>query len=330
MKWIGYNFYEKNTNKNIAQNGYLIFLKKIIESTGNSTFKISSKIKELDLDYYDAFSTLGLKKKNRHIDVNSNIDVIERTKKPNLIRDQTILRAIPKYTGLPESGYHSFMFNSIKPLTNNFPYDGSYDRWGYLKKKYNLVVRDYHYPGDNILFILQLHTDASLNFFNFGNQNYLTFIINNINDLLIISDRKIIIRSHPEYKNKNKKDKITNYLLNYYKDSNRIFFSKNDNLQDDLDISNCVISYNSNASLEALLYGINVINLSIANPCLEAASNKLSDVEDLKEKNRDMLLKQVAFLHWESEELKSIENRKYLSRLFEKKISNLMLEQNKS
>ena len=322
MRWIGYNFYEKNSEKYFAQNSYMKFLKRMIESTGDSTFNFSFEIKESELSKINAVSTINVKKINRPAFVNSNIDFIENKKIPNLLRDQTVLRMIPKITGLTNEHYHCFVFNNIKPLPNNFPYDPSYDRWGYLKSKYNLTIKDYHYPGDNILLILQLHTDASLNYFNFGNYDYLSFLKDTINKLLKISDRKIIIRAHPEYKLNPKRDKISTSLINFFEKTNRVSISRNEKLEDDFDVSRCVISYNSNASIEALMYGINVINLSDANPCLTTI-NVLDDLEKLKEINRDDFLKKVAFLHWETKELQSKENMKYLYKLIKKTIKNL-------
>ena len=77
MRWIGYNFYEKNSEKYFAQNSYMKFLKRMIESTGDSTFNFSFEIKESELSKINAVSTINVKKINRPAFVNSNIDFIE-------------------------------------------------------------------------------------------------------------------------------------------------------------------------------------------------------------------------------------------------------------
>lgn len=323
MNWIGFNFFKKNTYKYYHQDIYLKFIKKIIESSENSTFEISHSLNKEILSQFDASCTVGLKKLNKKEDVNSYIEIIENTHMPNLVRDSTPLRSLIKMTGKKDFNFHSFLFNNIKPINNNFPYDPSNDRWGHLEKKYKLTIRDYHYPGDCILFILQLHTDQSLYSLYNGKNTYLSFCINSINKLLQISDRSIIVRSHPIYRDNPKFDIITPSLNKYFKNNKRIMFSNNRDLEDDFNVSRCVISYNSNTTVEALLFGLNVINLSPANPCISAASNNLNDVENLKEISRAEFFRKIAFLHWESEELSSIENKKYLSQLLNSKASNI-------
>ena len=51
--------------------------------------------------------------------------------------------------------------------------------------------------------------------------------------------------------------------------------------------------------------GYNVINLSKMQPCF-SASNQLSDIENLKDLDRNEFLKKISFLHWESSELKAM------------------------
>lgn len=323
MDWAGFNFFIKS---NIQYTKYLIlfeFIKKILISDGRSTFKIYNYYDNEILNKVDAVCTIGLKKLNKSSDINTKLETINNYNLPNLIRDSTPLRSILKKTKQKDFAYHSFLFNSIKPINDNFPYDSSNDRWGYLQKKYNLIIKNYHYPGDHILFILQLHTDQSLIDLHYGKHDYLSFCKNCLNKLLQVSDRNIIIRSHPIYRDNPKFDIITPALIKYFENNKRIFFSINKELDQDFKRSRCVISYNSNTTVEALLFGLNVINISPQNPCMSAASNDLNDVENLKELDREDFLKKIAFLHWETRELSSIENRKYLSQLLSSKASNI-------
>ena len=108
--------------------------------------------------------------------------------------------------------------------------------------------------------------------------------------------------------------------MNQFRETNKVFLSNNDDLKDDLKDTRCVISYNSSATVEALFDGIRVINLSKMQPCFSAAFNTLSAIENPTELNRDDFLQKIAFLHWESEELKSLEIKKYLCNLLEKSI----------
>ena len=322
MNWSGFNFYEKDNVKYTQYNKiFKRIIKPILVSDGQSTFNIYNYYDNKILSKSDAVCTIGIQKRNKPNNVNTRIEFINDLNLPNLIRDSTPLRSIIKITNETNFAYHSFLFNNIKPINDNFPYDSSYDRWAQLQKKYNLTIRNYHYPGEDILFILQLHNDQSLNNLYYENHDYLTFCKSLLNELLQISDRKVIVRSHPIYRENPKLDIITPALFKYFKNNKRILFSINRELDQDFKRSRCVISYNSNATVEALLFGLNVINLAPENPCMTAASNDLNDVENLKEINREEFFKKIAFLHWESEELTSIENRKYLSQLLNSKAS---------
>ena len=86
-------------------------------------------------------------------------------------------------TNLDVNNFPRFTWNSILPYKMNFPYDSSYDRWSALKKKYDLKVKDYKKQGDNILFLLQIPTDASLNELNFEKDGYLNFMLRTIDEI---------------------------------------------------------------------------------------------------------------------------------------------------
>ena len=315
MNLCGLNFFDQAKGERVQNQ--LLEIGQIFNSNKSNDFVIINKINKNDLKKYDTFILCG------DVKITFNRDLIEKylninlTKKPRLIRDVTYLRIIPKIKNLDVNFFPRFTWNSILPGEYNFPYDQSYNRWLDIKNKYNLHIKDYKKQGDNILFFLQIPTDASLNELNFNNDGYLNFMIRTIKEIFKYSDRKIVLRSHPLSK---KNDVIANFLLNYFKETKKVFLSNNDKLRDDLKDTKCVISYNSSATVEALFDGIRVINLSKMQPCFSAANNNLSDIENLKELNRDDFLRKIAFLHWETEELKSSEIKKYLCNLLEKSI----------
>jgi len=142
-------------------------------------------------------------------------------------------------------------------------------------------------------------------------------MIRSIDKILVYTDRKIILRGHPLNAHK---EKILPHLIYHYENTNRVFGSKNENLIDDFKNTKCVISFNSSATVEALFSGINVINLSKNQPCFSAASNKIEDIEKVSSPDRTEFLQKISFLHWENEELKSNEVKKYLSNLLLKHI----------
>lgn len=315
MNICGLNFYYGEKGNRV--NNQLKEIKKIFNSNSKNNFIIQNDIKTIKDSEHDFFVTCGDIKISFDKNLMKKFNDLKLINKPHLIRDVTYLRVIPKIKNLDINYFPRLTWNDILPDKNNFPYDKSYNRWLDLKKKYNLTVNDYKKQGDNLLFLLQIPTDASLNELNFKMDGYLNFMIRTITNIFKYSDRKIILRSHPLIKNH---DFVANYLINHFSKTKKIFLSKNDKLDDDLNNVKCVISYNSSATVEALFYGINVINLSHKQPCFSAASNNLSDIENLNELCRKDFLKKIAFLHWENDEFESPDINRYICSLLEKSI----------
>lgn len=311
----GYNIFIGEKGDRI--NNHLNVIKSIFESNKNIIFEIFNKDLNYKIKTLDAIVTCGDMKIIFPDIVNQSYQYIKRSNIPHLIRDVTYLREIPKKTGLHVNNYPRFTWNTIVPSKNNFPFDPTYDRWSEIKKKYNIDIKDYDTSGENILFLLQIPTDASLNEITFNNDNYLDFMIRSIDKILVHTDRKIILRGHPLNAHK---EKILPHLIYHYEATNRVFGSTFKNLIDDFKNARCVISFNSSATVEALLSGINVINLSKNQPCFSAASNKIEDIEKISSPDREEFLQKISFLHWENEELESIEVRKYLSKLLLKHV----------
>ncbi len=315
MNICGLNFFDEAKGERVQNQ--LNEIGHIFNSNKSNDFVIINETNNDYLKKYEFFVSCG------DVKITFSKDLIEKylninlTKKPRLIRDVTYLRVIPEIRNLDVNFFPRFTWNSILPGERNFPYDQTYNRWLDIKNKYNLHIKDYKKQGDKILFFLQIPTDASLNELNFNNDGYLNFMIRTIKDIFKYSDRKIVLRSHPLNR---KNDVIANFLLNHFRETKKVFLSNNEKLSDDLKDTKCVVSYNSSATVEALFDGINVINLSKMQPCFSAANNTLSAIENLKELNREDFLRKIAFLHWESEEIKSLEIKKYLCNLLEKSI----------
>lgn len=318
MNICGLNFFEGE--KAIRVDEQLKFIKKIFSTKPTNIFNIIEQFsKDELLEINDFFVSCGDIKLTFNKELISKLNKVKSLNKPILIRDVTYLRIIPKIRNLDVNYFPRFTWNSILPGEKNFPFDPNYNRWLDIKKKYNLHIKDYQKQGDKILFLLQIPTDASLNDLNFNQDGYIKFMIRSINNIFKFSDRDIILRSHPLNRNN---DIVLNLLMNFFSKTNKVFASKNENLEDDFNNIKCVVSYNSSSTVEALFNGINVINLSKMQPCFSAASNSIADIENLKELDRETFLKKIAFLHWEYDELESNDNRKYLCELLEKSILN--------
>ena len=303
--------------KNRIHNQYSL-IKRIIETNPNNCLEIIDKdFEKINLDIYDSVVTSGDVK---IIDPDSRkkfYKIIKDHKTSQLVRDVTFIRQIPSITKLDVNNYPRFTWNSSVVNSSNFPYDKTYNRWLELKKKYNLIIKDYKKEGDKVLFVLQIPSDTSVNELNFNGDGYINFAIRTVKKILDNTDRKIVLRGHPLNVNQ---EKILPYLLSIYKETKRVFKSRNVNLNDDLKEAKCVISYNSSSTVEALINGIKVINISENQPCFDAASKKIEDIENLKELDRENFLKKISFLHWENEEFESEDLRLYFASLIEKSI----------
>ena len=313
----GYNNFIGNKGAKI--NKQLLILKSIYETNKDISFNIFNLNLDDQLKTLDSIVTCGERKiifSEKH---NHNFELIKSSQIPHLIRDVTYLRMIPKIAGEDVGEYPRFTWGKITPSVSNFPYDKTYDRWSYLSKKYGLSVREYSNKGENILFLLQVPTDASLNKIIFNGDNYLNFVSKSLIKILKHTDRKIVLRGHPLFKDNNK---LIEFFLYHFRNSKKVFSSKNIELRDDLFNARCVVSYNSSATVEALINGVNVINLSPDQPCF-SANNKIEDIESLKNIDRENFLRKISYLHWSNKELESFENRKYLCKLLIKSMNNL-------
>ena len=291
-------------------------IKRIIETNPNNHLDIIDKnFEKIDLDIYDSVVTCGDVK---IIDPDSRIKfyrIIKSHKTSQLVRDVTFIRQIPNITKLDVNNYPRFTWNSSLVNNNNFPYDKTYNRWLELRKRYNLTIKDYKKEGDKILFILQIPGDTSVNELNFNGDGYLNFAIRTVKKILDNTDRNIVLRGHPLNVSE---EKILPHLLSIYKETKRVFKSTNIRLNEDLEEAKCVISYNSSSTVEALINGIKVINISNNQPCFDAASKNIEDIENLKELDRENFFKKISFLHWENQEFESKDIRLYFASLIEK------------
>lgn len=275
-------------------------LSRMIESTNEDTM-VTFPFDEI-ITTPDFFVQNGIKKKSRGVNnIYEAVESISHKKKiPILIRELPILRQISlsntnKRTEF-ENRWVRFAWNSFFYDDGLHPYDSGYDRWNELKKKYNLVVHDWKSRGDNILFCLQLDGDSALNRLTYNNISYKEYCKDTIEKLKSISDRNIIVRHHP------RDSGVTKYLRTFFLEDKRVSFSVNNNIYDDLDLSHCVVTYNSTSSVEAVIYGIPTIVLDTS-AITTPVANSIENIESLKEFDREDWLKRIAFMQWQGKEL---------------------------
>lgn len=252
---------------------------------------------------YDFIVQNGLKKPGRqNIHIYEYAENIYKEKNiPTLIREAPVLRKISNGASSSSLEKISFEDKWIKLSWNSyyideglFPYDPSYDRWSELSKKYNINIENWQRRGDAVLLNLQKGGDSALNRLTYNGINYIDYIIEKIKQIQLITDRPLIIRSHPL-------DRIIEpYLQRIFPN---IEYSKNQNLYDDLDRAWCMITYNSTSCVESTLYGTPTIVLDPSAVSTPVSQTNLEQIEESWDADRSEWCKKIAFHQWQGKEL---------------------------
>ena len=156
-------------------------------------------------------------------------------------------------------------------------------------------IKGWRNQGDHVLVIGQNWNDASL----FGISLEL-WIINTVRMLLKNTDRKIVVRDHPQ--NKGLLKDIVNDKFGYTK---QVIYDTNNDIKDSLINAHCTVSYTSGSSIDSALAGVPVITCSEYNFLWSISSHSLEDVENPKLGERDQLFYDLAWTQWSTDEIRS-------------------------
>ena len=156
-------------------------------------------------------------------------------------------------------------------------------------------IKGWRNQGDHVLVIGQNWNDASL----FGISLEL-WIINTVRMLLKNTDRKIVVRDHPQ--NKGLLKDIVNDKFDYTK---QVIYDTNIDIKDSLLNAHCTVSYTSGSSIDSALAGVPVITCSEYNFLWPISSHSLEDVENPKLGERDQLFYDLAWTQWSTDDIRS-------------------------
>ena len=156
-------------------------------------------------------------------------------------------------------------------------------------------IKGWRNQGDHVLVIGQNWNDASL----FGISLEL-WIINTVRMLLKNTDRKIIVRDHPE--NKGLLKDVIDDKFGYTK---QVMYDTNNNIKDSLINAHCTVSYTSGSSIDSALAGVPVITCSEYNFLWPISSHSLEDVENPKLGERDQLFYDLAWTQWSTDDIRN-------------------------
>lgn len=264
----------------------------LLTSNSEDIIKLISfeKIKSLDYDFIAQNGMAGPGKKRLYI-----YEFIEK-----FCKDQTIpllIRELPAIRKEQTAGWWRFSWNHYFLDEGIYPYDDSYDRWSELQKKFNIEIKKWHRPGNLILICLQKPMDSALNRLHGKNISYQDFCIDLIKQIKKISDRQILIRPHP----KDPTELVSNLKSLFFD----LEFSNSALIEEDLNRSWCMITYNSTSSVESIINGIPTITLDPSTVSREVSFHSLNDIETDVNFDREDWFKKIAFMQWSEEEIKS-------------------------
>jgi hypothetical protein len=275
----------------VKELGKNLSIPQLVQNTQDAIDLIEfEKIQDIKYDFIAQNGTAGPGKKYLHI-YQFTEKFCKDFKVPLLIRELPAIRNQQTADWWRFSWNHYFLDEGI------YPYDDSYNRWSELQKKFNIEVKEWHRPGDLILICLQKPMDSALNRLHEKNINYQDFCIDLIKEIKTVSDRKILVRSHP----KDPTDLISNLKLLF----SDIEFSNSKSIQEDLDRAWCMITFNSTSSVDSVIYGVPTITLDPSAVSAEVTFHFLDDIESDINFDRDSWLKKIAFMQWSEEEIKS-------------------------
>ena len=155
-------------------------------------------------------------------------------------------------------------------------------------------IKGWRNQGDHVLVIGQNWNDASL----FGISLEL-WIINTVRMLLKNTDRKIVVRDHPQ--NKGLLKDIVNDKFDYTK---QVIYDTNIDIKDSLHNAWCTVSYTSGSSVDSIIEGIPVITCCEYNFIWPISSHSLEQIENPKCNSREQLLYDLAYTQWSVEEIR--------------------------
>tara|TARA_B100001057_G_scaffold496489_1_gene598113 strand:+ start:3526 stop:4419 length:894 start_codon:yes stop_codon:yes gene_type:complete len=159
--------------------------------------------------------------------------------------------------------------------------------------KLNIDVKPWRKSGDHVLIVGQNLFDASL----FG-IDFSYWVENTTKMLLKHTNRKIVIRDHPE-----NKTELKNYIEHKFGHISQVEYSNKGTIYDDLKNAHCTVSYTSGSSIDSIIAGVPVIPCSEYNFLWPISSHSLSEIENPKLGEREQLLYDLAYTQWSVEEI---------------------------
>lgn len=231
----------------------------------------------------------------------SAIDLQKKSNKKSLIVDSNLFLYVN-----PSNPHHylRYSFDGVFPTTGfYFDQDVDPDRWRKIKSVLNLDLKPYRQNGNHILICLQRNGGWSMK-----GLDVIKWLTQTISQIKSVSNRPIVIRSHPGDK------KIKSFLNIKQKN---VTLSNNLSLKDDLKNAWATVVYNSSPSVASIIEGVPAF-LTDPQPeysqSLEVANLNIANIENPELKDRQSWIEKLSMCHWNFEELRSGEAWNFFKR----------------
>lgn len=201
--------------------------------------------------------------------------------------------------------YLRYSFDGVFPTTG-FYFDRDIDpsRWKKMSSELNISLQPWRTTGQHILLCLQRNGGWSM-----GGMHVQTWLDSTILKIRKLSNRTIIVRTHPGDK------KVKSYLKIAHKN---VFVSSPDKtLLQDLQNAWATVVYNSSPGVASIIEGVPAF---ITDPIPEhsqafsVANTDLSKIESPLMPDRQTWIEKLAMCHWNFNELRSGEAWKFFKR----------------
>jgi hypothetical protein len=291
---------------------------KIAKFPGNKNFYQVSFSDKQKLDSFDAYlqwNILGGK------NINVYLKYILDSKKPFLVAETPLIRINYLNNKMMYYTYGWLSYKRNKGIFNNK--NSPSDRWKRIEKEFNIQIKDFYLEGDNILLILQKPEDSSIHDVVSECGSWISYVQFMIKKIREYSDRKIIIRPHPD-RPKEQASLLTQIdtkklncvisgsgsegiKINPAHRSKGIKWSPSMSrgLMNDMKQSRVVVSYNSNALTESVMFGKPSVAFS-ESACSWPVCNRIQNIENI---NTDIDIHQwlydLCYCQWREDEIVS-------------------------
>jgi len=181
-------------------------------------------------------------------------------------------------------------------------------RWEKLSKQFNIQPNFTKQRGDNVYILLQTFYDASLK----GSERlrpkkYFTWVENVIKEIRQETDRKIVIRPHPNSLQNKDHLKLIEGFKKKISYNNIIFDYQQKSLFEVLDDAFVTITYNSGSAIDSLLYGIPTISYEEGSHAYSIVPHNSNNLENISFPDRDIFMQwlyDLSYVDWSLDEMK--------------------------